>query len=145
MPSVPINSVPIGVSAVGKGLLSVLCPRSVLCLANNHPCMCFPFLNLSDSVRSPVLFNSSGLGSTVCTLTTIRVLPVLLMPYSGRLSLFGRLQVTWKGNLKRAFPDPNAYSAFMVRLYMRLLSCCLCTINVDSVTAVVLLLWCYYT
>lgn len=24
------------------------------------------------------------------------------------------VQVTWKGNLKRAFPDPNAYSAFMV-------------------------------
>ncbi|CAN0409034.1 unnamed protein product, partial [Ascophyllum nodosum] len=23
------------------------------------------------------------------------------------------LKVTWKGNLKRAFPDPNAYSAFM--------------------------------
>lgn len=23
------------------------------------------------------------------------------------------VEVTWKGNLKRAFPDPNAYSAFM--------------------------------
>eukprot|EP00752_Nemacystus_decipiens_P006018 g5435.t1 len=40
----------------------------------------------------------------------IRNLAMLVIAYGMSINI---VEVTWKGNLKRAFPDPNAYSAFM--------------------------------
>lgn len=40
----------------------------------------------------------------------IRNLAILVIAYGMSINI---VEVTWKGNLKRAFPDPNAYSAFM--------------------------------
>ncbi len=56
---------------------------------------------------------SMGLGESVKFLASspyIKNLAILVIAYGMSINL---VEVTWKGKLKAAFPDPNAYSSFM--------------------------------